>query len=763
MTPSAFLAYLRQDKAYRHQIVHVEHMPPCPPRYGKLRHALSARLGAALKARGLTRLYVHQATAIDLAREGQDVVVATGTASGKTLCYNIPVLQSIVEEPQSRALYLFPTKALAQDQLRSLQELQKGLGKDAVQFGPYDGDTPRAERSRLRRFASIVLTNPDMLSVGILPNHNLWRDFFAHLKYVVIDEAHIYRGVFGSQVACVLRRLRRICKTYGNEPQFIFCSATIANPGEHVERLSGRRAQVVTEDGSPRGAREFALWNPPFLDETRSARKSPNTEAAYLFAALVRKGLRNITFARARKAAELILSYARDQLKQTNPELADEIRSYRAGYLAEERREIESGLFSGHLRGVTATNALELGIDVGHLDATVLVGFPGTIASLWQQAGRAGRGTRDTLSILVGSDDPLNQFFMRHPSVLFEKAVEHALIDPDNPYILERHLPCAAFEVPLTSDDEELFGPGFVEAMIRLERDHVLDYRNDRWYFVKQGYPAEGVNLRSVSDRTVTLVNQQNGLVMEEIEAATAPRRVHEGAIYLNQGDSYLVTRLDLGSGVAYLKPVEADYYTETRQLGETRIIRSLADRRVGDTEVHYGDVRVTEQIVGYRRKRQFSEQVLAEVGLSYPPQSFETRAVWWDIPEGLPGRLERKGYDPAGALHAVEHACIGLLPLFAMCDRWDIGGLSILEHPDTGKPQIFVYDGFPGGIGIAEKGFAILESLWEATLETVEKCPCESGCPSCIQSPKCGNNNQPLDKPGAEMLLRALLRFARR
>ncbi len=760
MSPTQFLTSLRSDKHYANQIIHLEHIAPRPAKFAALEHPLHPALADALHANKIEKFFSHQAHAINAARERYDVVVATSTSSGKTLCYNVPVLESILDEPRSRALYLFPTKALAQDQLRALGEITGELETGTrIVFDTYDGDTKREARTKLRKRGNIILTNPDMLSLGILPNHSMWADFLANLKYIVIDEAHIYRGVFGSQVACVLRRLRRLCEYYSANPQFIFCSATIANPGEHVHRLSGRRAQVIAEDGAPRGAREFALWNPPFLDKTHTTRRSANSEAAYLFSSLVRQHMRNITFVRARKLAELVLLYARDNLKRTAPELVDKVKSYRAGYLADERRAIERDLFSGKLLGVTATNALELGIDVGHLDATVVVGFPGTIASLWQQVGRSGRGTRDALSILVGMDDPLNQFFMRHPEVLFAKPVEHALIYPDNPYILEKHLPCAAYELPLTNADEDLFGPGFVEAMIKLERSNTLEYRNDQWYFQGLGYPAEKVNIRSVSDRIVSLVDvKHNFKTLEEIEATTAMQRCYEGAIYLHQGESYLITKLDLEAGAAYCKPVDVDFYTEVRENGETRILKSLREREVGNTIEYYGDVRVREQIVGYRRKRQFTEEFLATMDLDYPPQLFDTKAVWWDISENLRLEIVRAGCDFAGALHAAEHACIGLLPLFAMCDRWDIGGLSILIHPDTGKPQIFIYDGFPGGIGITEKAFALLESLWTATLDTIEQCPCDFGCPSCVQSPKCGNNNEPLDKKGAAVLLKGLL-----
>lgn len=762
MTPVAFLSALKAQGSYRQQLVHIEHLPPRSARYSKIAHPLNRDLATALHAQGIKNFYSHQATAIDLAQAGHDFVISTGTASGKTLCYNVPVLQAALEDPESRALYLFPTRALAQDQLRSLDELAKAIGKDRIGFGAYDSDTPRAQRAKLRKFAHIILTNPDMLSAGILPNHNLWREFFSNLRYVIIDEAHVYRGVFGSQVACVIRRLRRICKFYGSKPHFICCSATIANPGEHVARLTGRKVKVILEDGAPRGAKEFALWNPPYIDQAKTVRRSANSEAAQLFATLVGDGFRTITFARARKTAELILLYARKQLEQKNPKLSERVRSYRAGYLVEERREIEHQLFTGRLQGVTSTNALELGIDIGNLDATVLVGFPGTIASMWQQAGRSGRAVREALSILVGTDDPLNQYFMGHPRALFEQPIENALIYPDNPHLLEKHLPCAAFELPLSSDDERLFGPGFVEAMIRLERSGTLQYRNNKWYFNRIGYPADDASLRSISGRSITLVNEKNGEMIEEIDEANATRRVHEGAIYLHQGDPYVVRKLDLKAATAVVRPINADYYTEPREVSETRIIQSLAHRPAGATTAHFGDIRVIEQTVGYRRKKQFSEEVLEDVELDYAPESFETKAVWWDIPQEAHDLLRRAGSDLAGALHASEHACIGLLPLFAMCDRWDIGGLSTVAHVDTGRPQIFLYDGFPGGIGISEKGFALLEQLWRVTLETIEKCQCDYGCPSCIQSPKCGNNNEPLDKPGAINLLRALLQDRR-
>ncbi len=757
MDSSEFIRYLKQQPYYKGQIVHVERLPARKARYGRLKRPLPRPLQKALQDVGAARLYTHQAQAINAARAGQNVMLSTPSASGKTLCYNVPVLAAILEERQARALYLFPTKALAQDQMRALRELTTG---HRLRFGLYDGDTPRKARTRLRKEASIILTNPDMLHIGILPNHSLWSHFFKNLKYVVIDEAHVYRGVFGSQVACVIRRLHRVCRFYGASPRFICCSATIANPGQHAQQLTALPFTVVDDDGAPSGARDFVLWNPPFVDRAKTARRSANSEATTLFVELVQAGLRNITFTKARKVAELILLYAREVLEKQAPRLIPLIRSYRAGYLAEERREIEQGLFSGHLLGVVSTTALELGVDVGTLDATVLVGYPGTIASTWQQAGRAGRGTRQALSILIGLDNPLDQYLMHHPAELFGRSHEHALIDPGNVHILEKHLPCAAHEVPLTNDDEELFGgEPFVQAMIDLERQGILDYRSERWFYMGFGYPAQEVSLRSVSGSRVALLDEsQNYRTLEEIEAATALYRVHPGAIYLHQGESYLVSRLDLFAGVAYLRPVDVNYYTQPAELNDVSIIRSVRHRQLPPATAYLGQVRLTQQVIGYKRRQQFTENILGVEYLDLPPQSFETVALWFDVPLEIAGEVAHRGLDFHGGLHAIEHAAIGLLPLFAMCDRMDIGGLSTPNHPDTGQPQIFIYDAFPGGIGIAEKGFELLPELWKATLAAIQECPCQGGCPSCIQSPKCGNNNEPLDKEAAVFILKTLL-----
>lgn len=802
--PIQFLDALKQSKGYAGQLVHVQTLPARAARYGQLHERLSAPVQRALAAGGAARLYAHQAEAINLALDGQNVVVATSTASGKTLAFNIPVLEALARDPLARALYLYPTKALAQDQLGKWHGLVKAAGEGIVNplAATYDGDTPQGARARIRKQARVLLTNPDMLHAGILPNHPLWAEFFRHLKYVVIDESHTYRGVFGSQVACVLRRLRRVCAIYqgngigrrtrasvirsagastrrkaasneatasagaplGVGPQFIATSATIANPGEHFTLLTGLPVKVVTDDGSPHGPRAFALWNPPFIDKARTARRSANHEASDLFTRLVSDGVRTIAFARARVVAELLLRYSRQQLGKARPELADKVAAYRAGYMAEERRRIERELFGGRLLGVTATSALELGIDVGGLDASLLVGYPGTIASMWQQAGRAGRGSDPSLSMLIALDNPLDQYYMRHPDVLLGKPSENALLDPDNVYILQRHLPCAAHESPLRADeggqdDEALFGPGFVDAMVQLEQSGTLEYTGEKWVYTAGDYPAQDVSLRDAEgDRFAVLDADNTYRMIEELSASTAPQRVHPGAVYLHQGESYLVTEFNYDLRHAIVQQAPVDYYTQPRELNDVRIVRSMRHRELPAGLAYLGRVRVRSQVIGYRRIQHFSETMLGEEPLDMPLTEYETVAMWWDLPPELPAFLATRGLDFLGGIHAAEHAAIGILPLFAMCDRWDIGGISTPRHPDTDAAQIFIYDGFPGGVGIAEKGFELLPQLWAATLDVIRACPCSGGCPSCVQSPKCGNFNQPLDKQAAGVILSWLL-----
>ena len=760
MDSSTFLHQLTMQSGYRGQIAHIEHILPLNASCGELDEPLVSSLQGCLDEHGLSPLYTHQAEAVNNARQGKNVMVATSSASGKTLCYNIAVLEALLTESGSRALYLFPTKALAQDQLRGLRELFCPDIFKLEEFDTFDGDTPQVERAKVRRRARVILTNPDMLHIGILPNHQSWSRLFAHLKYVVVDEAHTYRGVFGSHVACVLRRLRRLCNFYGSTPHFICCSATIANPGEHVERLVGLPFTVVNSDGSPHGGKDFVFWNPPIIDEAKSIRRSANSEATALFTELVSRSIRALTFVRTRRLTELIYNYSRRRLAETSQALAKRIKPYRAGYLPEERRQIEQELFSGQLLGVVATNALELGIDIGDLEATVLTGYPGSIASAWQQAGRSGRSRDESLSFLIALDNPLDQYFMRHPDYFFQKNFENALVNPSNPYILRAHLLCAAWELPLSSDDEVFFGSTLIQERTELEGRGMLRGRGgNKWYLTPAiSYPVQGINIRSTSGENFALIDTSTGSLLETIEASVALFQLHPGAIYLHLGESYVVTELNLANHTAYAVPTTAPYYTQAKEITDLHVIKVTHDRSCGQTKVYLGEVEVTTTVVGFKKKAQFTEEVIGEEPLDLPPQRFPTVALWFDLPDEVIARLTKAQLDFAGGLHAAEHATIAVLPLFALCDRNDIGGVSTPFHPDTGRAQIFIYDAYPGGIGIAEKGFDLIGQLWETTLKAIVECPCHEGCPSCIQSPKCGNNNRPLDKKAAQILLAGLL-----
>ena len=757
MDVSSFLSRVRSMPWYKDQIVHLEEIPPRASEIGILDHPLHPLLEDSLKGLRIENLYSHQAEAINALRKGQNVIIDTPAASGKSLCYNLPVLESLLDDRAGSAIYIFPTKALTQDQLKGLNALVPDGSR--IRSHIFDGDTPREERSYIRRSTQILLTNPDMLHLGILPNHRNWYRLLRGLRYVILDEAHIYRGVFGSHVANVLRRLRRLCHRYGASPQFILSSATIANPGEHAQRLVGLPFQVINEDGSPYGGKDFLFWNPPMIDQAQGSRRSTNSETSVLFAELLRNLVRTLTFVRSRRLAELIYIYVRDQLRETNPNLAAKVAPYRASYLPEDRRRIERDLSKGNLMGVVSTNAMELGIDIGDLDATILTGYPGSRASTWQEAGRSGRRGERSLSILVAQDNPLDQYLMRHPEEFFAKRHESARISPVNPYVLKPHLLCAAYEMPLTSADADLFGPDLQRAAVALTEENLLHHRGGKWHLDPMvNYPAQETNIRSTSPHFYTLVEQDSGVILETMDEASAFFQLHPGSIYLHWGQPYLITDLDLDSRTAYAVQTDVPYYTSARDISDTRILQLFKEKRAGHTRVYLGEVEVSSTVIGFKRKAHFTEEVLGEEYLSLPPHIFNTIALWFDIPEGTLRHIISNRLDMAGGLHACEHAAIGVLPLFALCDRNDIGGLSTPLHPDTGKPQIFIHDGHPGGVGIAEHGYEVIEDLWQATLDVISNCPCEAGCPSCIQSPKCGNNNQPLDKLVAELILRDIL-----
>jgi DEAD/DEAH box helicase domain-containing protein len=613
MNTAAFLPHLETLPAYRGQIVHVEHIAPQGAAYGELDEPLQATLQTSLESSSLFPLYRHQAAAINAVRSGKNVAVVTPAASGKTLCYNIPVLDTILTQKGSRALYLFPTKALAQDQMRSLNELTS-LQRVKIKYDTFDGDTPQWERSAIKRSAEIVLSNPDMVHLGILPNHRSWSGLLSRLRYIVIDEAHIYRGVFGSHVANVLRRLKRLCARYGASPQFICCSATIANPQEHVERLTGLPFEVVGEDGSPHGGKDFVFWNPPLIDEAKSARRSANSETTLILTELVQQGIRSLAFARTRRLTELIYFYVREQLSQKAPELAEIVKPYRAGYLAEDRRQIEHELFEGQLMAAVATTALELGVDIGNLDATILTGYPGSIASTWQQAGRSGRSRESSLSFLIGQDNPLDQYLMRHPEFFFGKSHENALIDPDNPRILKPHLLCAAWEMPLSESEGRMFGDNVDRAEAELELEGLLRRQRGRWYPTsKVDYPAQEVNIRSLSSQNYALVDATSGRLMETIEEVNAFFQIHPGAVYLHQGDSYSITELDLATRTAYAVPTDVPYYTQTKDITDLSILQSNMKKSIDDIMVHLGKVEVTTTVLGFKKKRILTEEVVGE------------------------------------------------------------------------------------------------------------------------------------------------------
>jgi DEAD/DEAH box helicase domain-containing protein len=760
MDTNTFLEYLKTRPFYRDQIAHIEHIRSQAAHYKELDKPLNESLEKALHDRHLLPLFTHQAEAINHALDGKNVMVVTSSASGKTLCYNVPVIESLLSDKSARALYLFPTKALAQDQLRTLREDFCSDLFTYLDFATFDGDTPQNERADIRKRIRIVLSNPDMLHVGILPNHQQWSRLFHSLRFVVVDEAHIYRGVFGSHLSIVLRRLRRVCNLYGSNPQFILASATITNPEELSTALTGLPFEVVNNDGAPHGGRDFVFWNPPIENEMKGTRHSANSEATNIFTELVLQGTRALTFVRTRRLTELIYNYTRNNLRKEKPALARRIKPYRAGYLAEDRRQIERQLFSGELLGVVATNALELGIDIGDLDATVLTGYPGSISSTWQQAGRSGRGKEKALSVLIGLDNPLDQYFMRHPDFFFHRAYENALVNPENSYILRAHLLCAAWEQALSEEDEKYFGTTMKSEIEELIKRDLLKERRAKWY-LSPGimYPAQSINIRSTSGENYALIDISTGSLLETIESNIAFFQIHTGAIYLHQGESYLITQLDLVTHTAYAVPTDANYYTQTKELEDLRIMKVLHSKEVGKVKVYLGEVEVTNHVIGYKKKAQLTEEVLGEEVLDLPPQQFPTIALWFDLPQGAIDRIGKQQLDFAGAIHATEHAAIGILPLFAICDRNDIGGISTPLHPDTDKAQIFIYDGHPGGVGIAEKGYELMAELWQATLYAIRECPCQDGCPSCIQSPKCGNNNKPLDKKAAQLLLESLVR----
>ncbi|MEU4672413.1 DEAD/DEAH box helicase [Amycolatopsis sp. NPDC023774] len=845
---------------------------------------------SAFAGSGVEIPWKHQVEAASLARAGSHVVVSTGTASGKSLAYQLPVLSALATGSAATALYLSPTKALGADQLRSVSSLDI----PAVRAASYDGDTPMTERDWVRAHANWVFTNPDMLHRGILSSHSRWTRFFKNLAYVVVDECHSYRGVFGSHVALLLRRLRRVAAHYGASPVFVLASATTASPAEFASRLTGLPCAAVTEDASPRGARTVALWEPPLLDELTGengapVRRSAGVETARILTDLVVEGARSLAFVRSRRGAELTALGARRLLSEVDPALAETVAAYRSGFLPEERRALEAALLSGRLLGVATTNALELGVDIAGLDAVVLAGYPGTLASFWQQAGRAGRAGDEALVVFVARDDPLDTYLVHNPAALLERPVETAVLDPTNPYVLGPQLACAVAELPLTEPELETFGGPAARAVLAdLAEEKLLRRRSSGWYWTARERPHAEVGIRGSGGDQIAVVEADSGRMLGTVDPGSACYAVHPGAVYLHQGSSYVVDELDLETGLALVHAEDPDWHTSPREVVDISVLSTQEQCSHGGVTVCLGEVAVTSQVVGYLRRRP-SGEVLDHTPLDLPEQSLRTRAVWYTVTSDLLGPAHRAGTggvgtarpatnapagtggarvgaesveaagtggapdDPAtatdppagtggprvgtesveaagtggalgeaagaavvsagtggaeggagavaragavvpvgtggarvgaeggapagtggagrapggagliparvpGALHAAEHAAIGLLPLFATCDRWDIGGVSTAWHEDTGEATVFVHDGHPGGAGFADRGYAAIVPWLAATREAIVSCECPTGCPSCVQSPKCGNGNEPLDKAGAVAVLDTVL-----
>lgn len=777
-SPRAVLRRLGGGPERAARITHTEHLPAQPGRHAPWPEAIPDEVIAAVRATGVDLPWAHQASAMGHALRGESVVLATGTASGKSLAYQVPVLSALVSgvsgvsgptglsgtggPDRATALYLAPTKALAADQLRAVRRVAEPLGT-AVRPAVYDGDTPAEERGWARQHANLLLTNPDMLHRGLLPAHRHWAPFLRALRYVVVDECHVYRGVFGSHVAHVLRRLRRLCARYGADPVFVLASATAAEPATAASRLTGLPVAEVTEDASPRGELVFTLWEPP-LTEARGERGAPvrrtaTAEAAELLTDLAIQGVPTVAFVRSRRGAELISLIAQDRLGAVDRALSRKVAAYRGGYLPEERRALERALHSGELLGLATTTALELGVDIAGLDAVLLAGYPGTRASLWQQAGRAGRHGHGALAVLVARDDPLDTYLVHHPETLFRQPVETTVLDPENPYVLAPHLCAAAAELPVTEADLDLFGETAAGLLPKLADRALLRRRGTSWYWTRRERPADLVDIRGQGGSPVQVVEEETGRLLGTVDAAAAHSTVHQGAVHLHQGRTYVVRELRLGESVALVEEANPPWSTSARDVTQISVLETDDERPWGDARLCFGSVEVTHQVVSYLRRRLVTGEVLGETRLDLPPRTLRTRAVWWTMTED---QVAAAGVDPKalpGALHAAEHAAIGMLPLFATCDRWDIGGVSTALHPDTLLPTVFVHDGHPGGAGFAERGFHTAPEWLAATRDAIAACACDSGCPSCIQSPKCGNGNDPLHKRGAIRLLTELLR----
>ncbi len=769
MDVDAFLARIQTDVHYAGQLMHVEQLAERAGRFADPSDPLPCALRCLLSARGIDQLYEHQAQALDVARAGRDLVVVSGTASGKTLCYNLPILETCLGDARARALYLFPTKALAQDQLKGLLELVAGDTELSQQIRPgvYDGDTPTAQRRRIKAEANLILSNPDMLHASILPYHPKWNRFFSHLRYIVLDEVHTYRGILGAHVACVLRRLQRICAHYGSQPIFLAASATIANPGELTSRLMGRDVEVIDTDGSPRGRKCFALWNPVAGDNDSLARQSATDDAVWLMTQAMEAGAQTLAFTRTRQATELINRYVQQAFAQRGSTLAQQVRAYRGGYLPNERREIEQDLFAGRLRGVAATNALELGIDIGSLDVTLLVHYPGTIASTWQQAGRSGRRNNESLTVLLAGNDPVDQYLLRHPHYFFAQSPEHAVVDPENPYVLAKHLQAAAFELPLDGATVPTFGRLANDVVSILGDAQQLSCIDGTYYFSGAQNPAQQISLRHMSDNTFSIVlcgadqaggqdlarpaarqldavvgaghhsekirqqrQQRNARehiqrdgpvakrytphdhhVIANVDAISAPELIYPEAVYLHNGQSYFVRELDLDGRVAYVERHEMDYYTQAVLDSSVDIRRTQNRRELSDVaHLAFGEVDVSWKTVAFKKIKFSTRENVGYGTVDLPAQNLPTTAFWLTPVADIRCQLKQAGHRPSEGLCGLRNLAVVALPMIAMCDSRDISG--VVDSKNLGHSSLILYDRYPGGLGYSEKGYVQLESL---------------------------------------------------
>jgi DEAD/DEAH box helicase domain-containing protein len=742
-----FINTLKENAEYRDILSYYNYLPEKPVSYAKGDQGLSPLVAEALARLGVPRLYSHQGEALAAIRAGKNLLVATPTASGKTLIYNLPVLESLLQDPRGHALYLFPLKALEQDQFKTLQELDAALPCPSLTAAIYDGDTPPAQRQAIKAHPPhVLISNPDMLHMGLMPYHASWSGFFARLKFVVIDEVHTYRGIMGSHMAQVLRRLKRICAHYGSHPQFLLSSATIAQPDIFVRTLTGLDIEIITESGAPQSGRHFLFLNPPG--------GAPVT-AARIFAQAIRKGLSTICFTQARKLTELIHVWS----QRLAPEMRRYISSYRAGFLPEERREIEGALASGKMRGVISTSALEMGIDIGGLDVCILVGYPGTMVTTWQRAGRVGRQGRDSLIVLVAQADALDQYFIKYPDQFFGRPLETAVVDPDNPFVVKAHLPCAAQELPLGAAGEKFFDLQHHEAVLTelaRERQLLHSAAGDAW-FARARFPQKEVNIRGIGE-SFAIFQTGKKRPLGSIDGHRALRECHPGAVYLHKAQTWVVENLDLARRNVWVNPIEPNYFTRIQTDKETEILEVLESRQVASFKACMGRLKVTEHILAYEKRRLPGQELLGQVPLDLPPQIFETVGMWLEIPDPVKNAVYAAGGHFMGGIHALEHVLISMFPLFALADRYDIGGISHPAHPQVGKAAIFIYDGYPGGVGLSARAYEILEDLLKRSQELTAACPCEDGCPSCIHSPKCGSGNKPLDKEAALKIAALLL-----